>query len=85
MLPLEGVLELGMSRWSPNYSMACTIQRKLLAMMDSGKTGPSQLATLSNAWEKLEERKRILRMKPKPRDVEVKPKEKRLPQQSFQE
>lgn len=35
------------------------------------KLRASELCSLANAWEKIEERKRILRMKPKPRDVEV--------------
>lgn len=62
-------------RWTPNYHVACDIQRKLIASMDKEGTTAAQLAQLSNAWEKLEERKRILRMKPapKPIDVPVKP------------
>lgn len=60
-----------MGKYQINYHVACQIQRKLLAKMDEKKTTAAQLSSLSNAWEKIEERKRILRMKPKPRDVEV--------------
>lgn len=35
-------------------------------------TTPSARAQVARAWEVLEERKRILRMKPKPKDVDVK-------------
>jgi hypothetical protein len=34
-------------------------------------TPPRERAQVACAWERLEERKRILRMKPKPRDVDV--------------
>jgi hypothetical protein len=36
-------------------------------------TKPSARAQVARAWEVLEERKRILRMKPKPKDVDVDP------------
>jgi hypothetical protein len=51
--------------------MACRIQKRLLERMDDPKIGPQHLAQLSNAWERLEERKRILRMKPLPKAVDV--------------
>lgn len=35
------------------------------------KTPPHHAAACARSWDVLEERKRILRMKPKPRDVEV--------------
>jgi hypothetical protein len=34
-------------------------------------TTPAARAQLARAWDVLEERKRILRMKPKPKDVDV--------------
>lgn len=37
------------------------------------ETTPSALAQLARAWSELEERKRILRMKPKPKDIDVSP------------
>ena len=37
------------------------------------ETTPSALSQLARAWSDLEERKRILRMKPKPKDVDVSP------------
>lgn len=63
-----------MSKWTPNYHVACAIQRKILNKMDESKTTAANLATLANAWNTLEERKRILRMKGLPKSVEVKPK-----------
>ena len=38
------------------------------------ETTPSARAQVARAWEVLEERKRILRMKPKPKDIDVTPK-----------
>ncbi len=35
------------------------------------KTEPRQRTQVAHAWERLKERKRILRMKPKPKDVDV--------------
>lgn len=58
-------------RWTPNYHIACGIQKKILAQMENPTISPKDLAALTSAWEKLEERKRILRMKPKPRDADV--------------
>jgi len=74
-----------MSRWTPNYHVACQIQRKILAQMEKSDLKPKDLATLTSAWERLEERKRILRMKPKPRDVEVKDKSKSHKPMTFSE
>jgi hypothetical protein len=41
------------------------------------KTPPNMRAQVACAWEKLEERKRILKMKPKPRDLDTTKVEKR--------
>jgi len=57
-------------RWTPNYHVACQIQKKILAQME-GPLEPNQLASLSKAWDTLEERKRILRMKPLPKAQDV--------------
>ena len=51
---------------------------------------PSELASLSKAWNELEERKRILRMKPMPKPVDVNAQEerrlrRRAPAQLFRE
>jgi len=62
---------LVMSRWQPNYHVACGIQRKILAQMENPEISPKDLTSLSGAWEKLEERKRILRMKPLPKAIDV--------------
>lgn len=53
--------------------------------MDRPETTATQLATLSNAWEKLEERKRILRMKPLPKAIAVEQKGKTRPAATFRE
>lgn len=82
-------------RWSPAYHTACQIQKKILEAMgleflqanqapkpvskNSPNLTPGQLKQLADSWSNLEERKRILRMKPKPRDVEVLPKAKKAP------
>lgn len=75
--------------WNPQYHTACQIQKKILEAMglefqranqtpkpieNAPKLKPADLCSLAKAWETIEERKRILRMKPKPRDIEVKPK-----------
>lgn len=73
-VPFKGHQIRVMGKYQINYHVACQIQRKLLAKMDEGKTTATQLASLANSWNTIEERKRILRMKPKPRDVEVQPK-----------
>jgi hypothetical protein len=92
------MLLFGMPRFAPNYYLACRIQDKILNMIgvkpqnstrydpkEKKDLSPKDLATLSGAWNTLEERKRILRMKPKPRDVEVKEKVKDRKRETFQE
>lgn len=46
---------------------------------------PAELCSLTKAWTELEERKRILRMKPKPRDLDVTPKAKAFKRETFTE
>ena len=72
-------------RYTPNYHTACKIQYKILAQMEAQNLKPADLCSLTTAWEKLEERKRILRMKPKPRDQDVSLKQKPSRNQTFQE
>ncbi len=47
------------------------LQRLLMKDARSPETGPMSRAQIARAWAELEERKRILRMKPKPKDVAV--------------
>ncbi|MGO8928292.1 MAG: hypothetical protein ACLQU3_15600 [Limisphaerales bacterium] len=49
------------------------------------ETTPSARAQVARAWEVLEERKRILRMKPKPKDIDVTPKAKPVEVPTFRE
>ena len=49
------------------------MQRFLYADATNDKTEPRDRAQVARAWDALEERKRILRMKPKPKDVDVSP------------
>jgi len=49
------------------------------------ETTPSARAQVARAWEVLEERKRILRMKPKPKDIDVTPKPKPVELPTFRE
>jgi AmiR/NasT family two-component response regulator len=51
--------------------MACRLQDKLSATLLDPATDQRLLSQLAMAWERLEERKRIFKMRPKPRDVDV--------------
>lgn len=51
----------------------CLMQETAFKMHDKAETTPSALAQLMRAFSELEERKRILRMKPKPKDIDVDP------------
>lgn len=64
---------------------ALDMQRVLVADALNPKTTPSARAQVARTWEVLEERKQILRMKPKPKDVEVERKEKKLRRAIFTE
>jgi hypothetical protein len=64
---------------------ALDMQRVLVADAHNPKTTPSARAQVARTWEVLEERKQILRMKPKPKDVEVERKEKKLRRAIFTE
>jgi hypothetical protein len=60
-----------MSRPSRSLRQLTDIQNRLYEEAMSGETKRKDLAQVACAWERLEERKRILRMKPKPRDIDV--------------
>lgn len=47
------------------------MQQVLLTDALNPETPPRERAQVACAWERLEERKRILRMRPKPKDVDV--------------
>ena len=53
------------------YQQLVELQRKLYDAAHSDDCTPSALSQVVRAWCEAEERKRILRMKPKPRDVDV--------------
>jgi hypothetical protein len=55
------------------YSQAVELQDTIMNASRNPGTTPSALAQLARAWSELEERKRILRMKPKPKDIDVSP------------
>lgn len=74
-----------MSRWTPQYHSCCKLQNKILAMTEDKKITPTQMASLVTAYDKLEERKRILRMKPLPKAQDVAPREKPRPRATFTE
>src|SRR5438094_130638 len=56
---------------STAFSQAVAMQRMLLADAMKPETPARERAMVARAWSELEERKRILRMKPKPKDVDV--------------
>jgi hypothetical protein len=60
-----------MGWFGPTYHKACKLQEKLYNTMLNPKTNDRVLAQLATAWERLEERKRVMRMKPKPKDIDV--------------
>ena len=58
------------------------MQRLLLDAARSKKTNASSLAQLARAWSELEERKRVLKMQPKPKDLDT-TKLKKVPRESL--
>ena len=78
-------------RYTPSYHTACQLQDKVLGQIGLirlsrsdrkklekpvGKNlKPAELSSLVKSWELLEERKRILRMRPLPKAVAVPPTE----------
>jgi hypothetical protein len=53
------------------YYTACEIQDTLKMDIDAPKTAPAARAQLARAWDALEERKRVLRMKPAPKPIDT--------------
>jgi hypothetical protein len=60
-----------MSRPSKAMRQLLEFQDRLFAAGSASETKSKDLAAIACAWERLEERKRVMRMKPKPRDVDV--------------
>lgn len=59
------------------FTQAIELQRLAMDAAHHPKTSPSALAQLMRAWSELEERKRIIRMKPAPKPIDVTAKPKR--------
>ena len=85
-------------RYQPNYYLACRIQDKILNMMGVKpqnknhhdpeaqiKLSAGELASLTKAFDTLEERKRILRMKGLPKAIDADRKEKHPARVTFTE
>ena len=53
------------------YHQAVELQAILMDAARNEETTQASLAQVARAWSELEERKRILKMKPKPKDVDV--------------
>jgi hypothetical protein len=69
--PLLGYTTPPMAFKSLPYHSALELQKLILATARKDSTTPSALAQLARAWSDLEERKRIMKMKPKPKDVDI--------------
>lgn len=65
---------------SPNYRNALKLQKLLMTDAENPETPAAVRAQVARAWEVLEERKRIIRMKPKPRDLDTTAQPKRTKQ-----
>lgn len=85
-------------RYQPNYYLACRIQDKILNMIGikpqnksnhdpSAKKdlAPGELASLTKAFDLMEDRKRVLRMRGLPKPVEADRKEKKPARATFTE
>jgi len=72
-------------RWTPQYHSCCKLQNKILAMADAKDISPTQMASLVTSYDRLEERKRILRMKPLPKAIDVPQKSKLARPATFSE
>jgi hypothetical protein len=57
--------------YPPNYHKCLKLQEALYNDVLNPETTPAARAQLARAWECLEERKRIIRKIPKPKDVDV--------------
>ena len=87
-----------MPRYQPNYYIACRLQERLLNTIGvepqtkkridpslKTKLRPGELASLVKSWDLLEDRKRVLRMKPLPKSIDVTPKKKPVQMETFRE
>lgn len=87
-------------RYQAQYHVACQIQKKILAKLGlqfqhpnrvpqasdaDCDLSPKDLSSLISSWDRIEERKRILRMKGLPRAVDARPKEKKAAPATFSE
>lgn len=53
------------------YQQAVDLQRIIMAKSQADDVAGSVLAQLARAWSELEERKRVLKMKPAPKPIDV--------------
>ena len=53
------------------FETAVRLQELIVKASESEETTPSALAQLARAWSELEDRKRIIKMKPAPKPVDV--------------
>lgn len=53
------------------FETAVKLQSLIVNVAESGQATPSALAQLARAWSELEDRKRIIKMKPAPKPVDV--------------
>lgn len=85
-------------RYAPNYYIACRLQERLLNTIGvdpqtkkrvdpslKAELKPGELASLVKSWDLLEDRKRVLRMKPLPKAMDVTPKPKKVALDTFSE
>lgn len=54
-----------------DYDGLCEIQAKLIASILAETTEPKDRASLAQAFVKVIDQKRIIRMRPKPKDIDV--------------
>ena len=55
------------------FNSAIILQELIMKAAKAENTAPSALAQLARAWSELEERKRIIKMKPLPKAIDVTP------------
>jgi hypothetical protein len=53
------------------YHQACALQRLCWALAHDPNTKPNSTAALVRVWKELEEQKRVMKMKPRPKDIDV--------------
>lgn len=59
--------------YAEDYATAQELQRIIIERLKNPKTDSLRVAALATAWDRLAERKRILKMRPKPADMPVDP------------